>query len=574
MMGLFMSGVDTHLHVQVSECVSGEGEVVTPYMSERCQLKAQSLPPTKPPTPPGKVTESSSTSSPPPTISQGKGEEIYSQHTHLPCSNHSGGGSDANINRGTNNNMRNQRFVMRSMSSSSEHSNQSQPSPSTRRRVIFPSLHHRSSWPIAPCPNQDHDINCTGPVGSKGALPVFPVSPPLVSDKETIGMSDCNGGSLGNGGLQSQRLILPPTTPRTSRGRTVSCDLPLRSILRGPKSSKLHGAMQTPSSNRSRSIVVDKIPSVESDIPSLASTISLSSVEDAACTAHQETSSNLPLPSRPSQQRTVRGLSAPEIQMDRKKISFDPRVWVREFQRTPGEVKVTWYSNKDLEAFKTEAIKLIMANSETELVPTGTGRFVPRKVVPKSKAFFSHRALRMDAVEDVENDQREIARKNVQQREIRRILIVDPHDICVKLFAKSFKNILPHVEVVGTVSSEEALERSLSQTFDVVLVEERLKLFHQQEDRQLLAKRNKTNCQNLASGASLIRALKEQLDKALFIGVSTRLREDGRKLKEGGADLCWSKPPPKMDDCIVDEILRALLLRRCQQGTLQEIFAN
>ncbi len=52
--------------------------------------------------------------------------------------------------------------------------------------------------------------------------------------------------------------------------------------------------------------------------------------------------------------------------------------------------------------------------------------------------------------------------------------------------------------------------------------------------------------------------------RALLIGVSTRLEEDAPKLCDGGADIVWGKPPPRMDDD-----LRALVvatLARKRQG--------
>lgn len=49
---------------------------------------------------------------------------------------------------------------------------------------------------------------------------------------------------------------------------------------------------------------------------------------------------------------------------------------------------------------------------------------------------------------------------------------------------------------------------------------------------------------------------------ALLIGVSGWLGEDCEKLRKGGADILWGKPPPIMDNRLRNELLMALLAKR------------
>lgn len=436
-------------------------------------------------------------------------------------------------------------IVARKSSSFSESSSHA----STPRRVLFP------RYGEAPHPEQTRMANPSSvaqpaPVHksvlqegqSSSSLDSFSSPADQACEKaSTVGRLSPTGGVVS----QDQRLVLDTA----SLGR-----VPLTSILRPPSKSFPLMVSETTShkSPGNKTEAVDKIPSVESDIPSLASTTSQQSVEEANVAAVAVVAKIKPSKAR-------RSVSAPVSQADHKKISFDPRVWVREFTRSPSED--IWYTPAELEKFKCEAIQLILEQSETELVPTGTGRFVPRKVIPQGKALFSHKALRMETTEDIiQSDiiaQKIASKEALKKKEVRKILVVDPHDICVKLFAKAFKLIFPTAEVIGASNVDEALVRTKSSSIDVVLVEERLKLFHQH------------NCA-ISSGSALIRTLKQQFPQAVFIGVSTRLKDDSPNLKQGGADLCWSKPPPRMDECIADEILRLLLDRR---GRIRDFIA-
>jgi len=365
--------------------------------------------------------------------------------------------------------------------------------------------------------------------------------------------------------------------------QTASTSSPLPSILRRRTTLPTAQPDDRQSEQESDAESISKISSVESDIPSLAS--SLHSSSDAG---------GCPL----SQIARRRCNSEPA-----QGIRFSPRVWVREFQRTEAEVEATWFTCGEMEAFKTAAMQRIIAlenQTRAELIPTGTGRMVHRVVVAqspvsKTKALFSHRALRMDADSpdkprkrktthpsgskknphgcgtSVES-KKKIFRCAVAENEIREILLVDPRDVCLDLFAKGLGKVLPHAKVTTATNFEDALSRVRHKTsdskgkrgFDVVIVEERLNPLAELQDK------------NDGSGSALLSKLGEQTSrgatKILFIGVSSRLRQDAGRLQESGADLLWSKPPPRMDQQLRDSILKALLLKRGRSAVAETLF--
>ena len=258
-----------------------------------------------------------------------------------------------------------------------------------------------------------------------------------------------------------------------------------------------------------------------------------------------------------------RSVSEPTT-LNSKAISFDPNIWVREFERTQEEHELTWHSNEDMERFKRHALALIMmARQQTDFIATGTGRMVQR---PISKAMFTHTALTLDGPDDAgEALKTEKYRCAVAHNEIRNVLLVDPHDICLALFAKAITALFPLAKVSLARSNQEALEHmSSGKRFDIILVEERLKLFHGQSNN----KKERSN-----SGSELIRTLISLgATGALFVGVSAHLERDQNALERGGADLCWSKPPPLMDLRLRNNLLKSLLLKRGRATIAKELF--
>jgi CheY-like chemotaxis protein len=240
-----------------------------------------------------------------------------------------------------------------------------------------------------------------------------------------------------------------------------------------------------------------------------------------------------------------------------QRVAFDPRVWVSEFVRDPVERRVTWYSPAEMDRFKRNAMERVC--SFTELVPTGTGRLVRRPLY--QKAMFSNPALLGDEDED------EFAIQRLARIELGNILVVDPHDLCARLFVKALKQMLPHATVATASSSDDALKRirSSERRFDLIIVEERLKLLPHAEEHQV-------------SGSAFIRMHTKESNKVpenrqpLFIGVSAHFKKDQAKLEESGAAFTWPKPPPKLDKTMRDKILKQLLLTRGKDDAALKYF--
>lgn len=233
-------------------------------------------------------------------------------------------------------------------------------------------------------------------------------------------------------------------------------------------------------------------------------------------------------------------------------VVFDPRVWITIFERSTEEKACTWYSSSEMERFKRAAIDTIYQMSNTELVPTGTGRLV-RRPVHQCKALFTHPALTLDG----EDNDDEMSIQRLAKGEMKSVLIVDPHDICLKLFGKAIRTMLPHITISTARSSEEATKRVMEhKRFDVVIVEERLGLFHDKGDPN----RSHPN----ESGSALIQLLASQAggSETLWIVVSAHFKTDEERMKDSGADFLWPKPPPSLNQDMRDTLLKALLMKR------------
>jgi len=141
----------------------------------------------------------------------------------------------------------------------------------------------------------------------------------------------------------------------------------------------------------------------------------------------------------------------------RKQCSFDPHITVfqfplSEYERKGGE---KWFTMDELTEFKQEAIQRIRLRS-MKVIPTGTGRALaisPTQNGAKKKksgkatgsVFFNHPALGCDEeVDPSESISKEWQLHTDLSKEIRNILVVDPHEIFLALFTKSLNHIIPH----------------------------------------------------------------------------------------------------------------------------------
>ena len=310
---------------------------------------------------------------------------------------------------------------------------------------------------------------------------------------------------------------------------------------------------------------VEKVSSVESDLPSLAGSSQSESCEElrrifpSAVTTTRLERSTTSLPSR--------------------MVAFDPRVWIREFERTAEEQECTWYSNKELEHFKLAAVERIIAFSEAEIIPTGTGRTVSKRSPSLGKALFSHPSLGTE-----KEVKKEALFRAVLQNEMRRVLVVDSHEIFLKLFSKSLSTLLPHTQIVLVGSAADALQEAEKGRFDLILVEERLALSSQTRSTtsSTILPSDIQNSKNTSgpvpteeesrSGSALMKRLQVKHGRALYIGVSAKLREDLPHMQHVG-DVCWSKPPPHMNPKLVRDLLHKLLVKRQRFQAVAELYS-
>ena len=286
-----------------------------------------------------------------------------------------------------------------------------------------------------------------------------------------------------------------------------------------------------------------------------------------------------PPPVTPSPEEEKRDLDNPRLSP--RRVLFDPRVWIRIFYRDPVEMDCTWYTNDDMEHFKRLALdRILRYQSPTEWLCTGTGRIV-QKTLPNWKGpIYSHVALTLDG----ENDNDEYMRKKVLEKELQTIMVVDPHDVCLQLFRKSLMSVLPRTAHIVTVDSSSDALKQLEQgkRFDMIIVEERLHLFRKQGSSGSVSTSSSNDdpegdrpiLNPPKSGAELIQSLSNSpvTSHSLLIGTSAHMEEDKAKLQKSGADFCWSKPPPHMDQIFVEELLKTILMKRGRNILATELF--
>lgn len=251
-------------------------------------------------------------------------------------------------------------------------------------------------------------------------------------------------------------------------------------------------------------------------------------------------------------------------------------MWVLEYERSPEEIEHTWFSPEELEHFRKLTIARLVAHN-TELLPSGTGFVVQRGSIP-TKAVFALPSMNSFAEEE-DDDVDEMDVLNAVNEEIQNVLVVDPHDLCAKLFTRDLQNMIPQVNVCTASSSEEARKRiAEKRRFDIIIVEERLKLFHRHHLTDQWKTRDTTS--DHVSGSEFIRELaqeKKELppeENCLFIAVSAHLDEDKERMQANGADFIWAKPPPKLDEIVRDVLLKALLVKRQKKALADHLFGD
>ena len=238
----------------------------------------------------------------------------------------------------------------------------------------------------------------------------------------------------------------------------------------------------------------------------------------------------------------------------KRRISFDERVMVRQYERN------SWMNVTDMAELSP------MAGGGKKLV-TVIPQFIAFPTTSQDSGCYDESCDSTTSTATNSSLSAAATVHNMLRREVHCILMVDPHDIFLTLFSKRWQEALPHVTIVTAHSSDEALQVVSKQTFDIIVVEERLSLFH----RQHRGANNK-----LTSGSALISHLKRELhhQPCLLIGVTAHWQSDHATMAQSGADFCWPKAPGptfRNNRALLEELLHTLLLKRGKHQMASEL---
>eukprot|EP00816_Leptocylindrus_hargravesii_P011571 CAMPEP_0196810092 /NCGR_PEP_ID=MMETSP1362-20130617/9931_1 /TAXON_ID=163516 /ORGANISM="Leptocylindrus danicus, Strain CCMP1856" /LENGTH=562 /DNA_ID=CAMNT_0042184959 /DNA_START=168 /DNA_END=1856 /DNA_ORIENTATION=- len=280
------------------------------------------------------------------------------------------------------------------------------------------------------------------------------------------------------------------------------------------------------------------------------------------------------------------------------KVCFASRVRVLEFERSKDEDShglAGWFTPLELAKFKADAVRQ-MREERARLFIGGQTRSM------RGAEVFATPIMPVVTPSGPPRTKPSIT------TEIQNILVVDVHDIFLKLFSKALKVMMPHVKVVTAMSAIEALKQieiaklahgnrldAPTHGFDIVIAEERLhsptmstrnnmarkysssKEVHSTSpasvDGLFLDNKQDPTESMSYSGSQLIGFLNQQekvaesrgmftMQRTFLIGVSASLKDDSTKLRKAGANLLWSKPPPRMDNVLRDTVLNGVLEKR------------
>ncbi|KAL9179434.1 hypothetical protein ACHAXT_008724 [Thalassiosira profunda] len=260
-------------------------------------------------------------------------------------------------------------------------------------------------------------------------------------------------------------------------------------------------------------------------------------------------------------------------------VHFDPTITVRECVgdeeagRGRGQ-ESNWFSENELRTFMVETINVCHSSAVNAI-----RAYSLRPTQPEYRALFADPVLHATEEDAIVHDGSKAFFKIVA-KEMQRVLIVDNSHTTLKLFKRHILCMFPHVTVDTALSAEEALDKievdakTSSLCYDLILVEERL---------QNVSGKIDEGSSDL-SGSELLRLISEMEASAspsssanegrtsakppgknrssLKVGVSCSLGEDCESLRKGGADLFWSKPPPKPSNGLRNGVVNALLSKR------------
>jgi hypothetical protein len=303
-----------------------------------------------------------------------------------------------------------------------------------------------------------------------------------------------------------------------------------------------------------------------------------------------------------------------------RSVHFDPRVTVTEYADV---VDRQWFSDDELERFKCETIALAQNYLVTQpemMEEYSKARLDPVTGTLRKKALFSMPVLSStDETELPTLAHRTcVERRDLAEREIKNILLVDPNTVVLDLFRRSLHAIFPNANISVAKNGEEALQmvqmampcrsRGTERGFDVVIAEEKLSRNLSDTKANILSGKSDSNLDDLTSrsanlvvkhdslssfsescccsgmsGSELfgeISKIERTFDdpqtqrptevtslvpaprRALLIGVSVRPDQDTPSFVANGADFVWGKPPPMVNGTLRNQMVSTLVKKR------------
>lgn len=277
-------------------------------------------------------------------------------------------------------------------------------------------------------------------------------------------------------------------------------------------------------------------------------------------------------------------------------VHFDPTITVHEcVVELNRSSSGNWFSEHELRSFLHETMNVCRSSAvnahKTYCPPevkkaydaahrVGIKRPVLSSTCSTRRALFAEEIL-LATDEDAIVHDGSLKFFQLMKEEVKRVLIVDNSLSSRKLLRRHILSMFPHAHIDLASSGEDALDNidvcyDLGCiNYDIIVAEEHL----QQCDEDATTDTS-TSVLDL-TGSELLRLLNEMEVNAAFnpetcdksmkigsrhslkIGVSVSLGKDcGTLRNRGGADIFWSKPPPKPSYLLRNQILNALLSKR------------
>lgn len=286
-----------------------------------------------------------------------------------------------------------------------------------------------------------------------------------------------------------------------------------------------------------------------------------------------------------------------------RKIRFDPRVTVTEFEDDPEYRQ--WFSDFELDKFKRETIALAqqyLVKHPTVLEDYCKPYLDPVTGTFRKKALFSMLILKatraddsLDEIQSESSERRyEEMRQELADKSFKRIMIVNRNKLVLDLFQRSLAKIFPKAHFVQCETGDEALNlthKARGGTFDLILAEDRAHRLwkssngleqgaaaiaeKEQQERALslssktasmggLTKNSKKIPLPVSDLFRMIRGVEraEKKNQAMLVAVSTNPDANKTILQASGADAVWGLPPPHMSDELRDELVARLIQKR------------